>query len=34
MPGEGTPNSEEYMVKNKVSKNLINDIYNFIMEEY
>ncbi|MDW7667736.1 MAG: alpha/beta hydrolase [Bacillota bacterium] len=34
MPGEGTPNSEEYMVKNKVSENVINDIYNFIMEEY
>jgi len=34
MPGEGTPNNEEYMVKNKVSKEVVNDIYKFIMEEY
>jgi len=33
MPGEGKPNSEEYMVKNKVSEEVINDIYEFIMEE-
>jgi hypothetical protein len=33
MPGEGKPNSEEYMVKNKVSEDVIEDIYQFIMEE-
>jgi hypothetical protein len=31
--GEGKPNSEEYMVKNKVSEDVIEDIYQFIMEE-
>ncbi len=34
MPGEGTPNSDEYMIKNKVSEDVVSDIYNFIMEEY
>lgn len=34
MSGEGTPSSDEYMVKNKVSEDVVNDIYNFIMEEY